>query len=57
MDKLITQGKIFDFMRMLRVCVVKRSMLGPLQYFTSDGLSMGAWSIALSEGVFRALPW
>ncbi len=57
MDKLISQGKILDFMRMLRVWVVERSMLGPLQYFTSDGLSMGAWSIALSEGFFGALPW
>jgi hypothetical protein len=57
MDKLITRGKILDFMRTLRVWVVERSMLGLLQYFTSDGLSMGAWSIALSEVFFRALPW
>lgn len=53
MDKLITQGKILDFMRMLRVWVVKRLMLGPLQYFTNDGLSMGAWSITLSEGFLK----
>jgi hypothetical protein len=57
MDKLITRGKILDFMRILRVWVVERSMLGPLQYFTCDGLSIGAWNIALSEGFFRALPW
>jgi hypothetical protein len=57
MDKLITQDKILNFMRMLRVWVVERSMLGPLQYFTSDGLSMGASRIALSEGFFGALPW
>ncbi len=44
-------------MRMLRVWVMERSMLGPLQYFISDGLSMGAWNIALNEVFFETLPW
>ncbi len=55
MDRMITQTKILDFMKMLRgwiFGVVERSMLGVLQYCNGDGLSMGTLRLVMVDERF-----
>jgi len=54
-DRMITQAKILDFMKMLRgwvFGVVERSMLGVLQYCSGDGLSIGTLHLVMVDERF-----